>query len=85
MTFKKDLEGRIEGLVEEMKEKERQKITPRLLARVAGRMSVPLFTIEDLGERDTVYCRKEATGPRSLIKGLRPDSDYLFSVPYINI
>lgn len=80
MTFKKDLGGRIDGLAEEMKKKERQKITPRLLENVGT-----IICKEDLGERDTVYCRKEATGSRLLIKGLKPDSDYLFSVPYINV
>lgn len=53
-------------------------MTPRLTARVAGRTLVPLLVIADLGEGDAVYSRREATG-------LRPDSDYLFRAPSINI
>lgn len=60
-------------------------MTPRLTACVAGRVLVPLLVMEDLGERDAVYCKEEATGPPALRRGLRPDLDYFFSVLHINI
>lgn len=68
MAFRKHLGGRLDTLVEEMKEK-RHTMTPRLTACVAGSRLVLLLAIEDLGERNAVYCRKEATGARSLMKG----------------
>lgn len=68
MAFRKHLGGRLDTLVEEMKEK-RHTMTPRLTAYVTGSRLVPLLAIEDLGERNAVYCRKEATGARSLMKG----------------
>lgn len=48
---------------------------------VAGRMVVPLFSTEGLGERDAVCCRRGAPGTGTLTRGLRPDLDDVFSVP----
>lgn len=61
--------GKLDTLMEEMKEKKRHTMIPRLRACVAGRRLVSLLAIEDLGERNAVHCRKEATGARSLMKG----------------
>lgn len=49
-----------------------------LMACAAEGILVPLLMAEDLGGRNAVYCRRKATKPR-------PASDYLLSVPFINI
>jgi len=82
MAFKKYLGAGADGLMEETKEKQRRKMTPRLMVGLAARrMVVPLFATEGLRERDAVCCRRGAPGPRTLMRGLRPDSGDLFSVP----
>lgn len=57
----------------------------RLTARVVGRVLVLLFVMEDLGERDVVYCKEEVIGFSVLRRGFRFDLDYFFSVFDINI
>ena len=81
MAVKKYLGAGADGLMEETKEKQRRKMTPHLMVGLAGRMVVPLFATEGLGERDFVCCRRGAPGPRTLTRGLRPNSGDLFSVP----
>ena len=60
------------------KEEGRHTMTPRLTACVAEGMLVPLLAAADLGGGEAVYGRREATKPG-------PDSDDLFSDPFVNI
>lgn len=85
MAFKKYLGAGADGLMEETKEKQRHKMTPCLMVGLAGRTVVPLFATEGLGERAAVCCRRGAPGPRTLTRGLQPDSGDLFSVPWVTI